>query len=366
MTNKQGKYILPFSYRGILQMGGKYFTEQERYKLEGFLQAKISVKEIAKILSKSERTIYYEIKRGMVSLRNSDYTERNIYQADAAQRKYEENRINKGASLKIGNDMKFVRHVEDMIINHKYSPYAVLEDIKTNNLQFNTSICTTTLYSYIHKGLFLNIKSSHLPQMKAEEKQDYKRTVALNNRKGKSIETRPKDILTRKEIGHWEMDTVVSGTGKSKVCLLVLSERATRQEQIFKIPNRQAESVKRVLDRLERKIGCKNFRDTYKTITCDNGVEFLDYDGLEKSIRNKKIKRTTVYYCHPYSSSERGTNENQNKLIRRFIPKGADISQFKDEDIIYIQNWINNYPRKIFNGKSSNQKYKELDHTNIA
>lgn len=340
---------------------GKYFTEYERYKLEGFLQAKISVKEIAKLLNKSERTIYYEIKRGTVTLRNSDYTERTLYQADVAQRKYEENRINKGASLKIGNDMKFVRHVEDMIINHKYSPYAVLEDIKQRKLQFKTSICETTLYSYIHKGLFLNITYKDMPQMKAEKKQEYKRTVALHNRKGKSIEQRPKEILKRQEIGHWEMDTVVSGQSKSKVCLLVLSERVTRDELIFKIPNKQGESVKRVLDRIERKLGTKKFRETYKTITCDNGVEFLDFESLEKSVRNKRIKRTTIYYCHPFSSCERGTNENQNKLIRRFIPKGADISQFSNEDIIYIQNWMNNYPRKIFNGKSSNQKCKELD-----
>ena len=345
---------------------GKYFTEQERYKLEGYLDAKIPVKEIAELLGKAKTTIYYEIKRGTVTLRNSDYKERTLYQADVAQRKYEEHRINKGAPLKIGNDMQFVRHVEDMIINKKYSPYAVLEDIKANNLQFKTTVCTTTLYSYIHKGLFLNIRSTHLPQMKAEKKQDYKRTVSTRNKMSKSIEQRPKDILTRKEIGHWEMDTVVSGTGKSTECLLVLSERATREEQIFKIPNKQAESVKRILDRLERKLGSKKFRDTYKTITCDNGVEFLNFEGLEKSIRNKKTKRTTIYYCHPYTSSERGTNENQNKLIRRFIPKGADISKFTDEDIIYIQNWINNYPRKIFNGKSSNQKYKELDHINIA
>ena len=60
-------------------------------------------------------------------------------------------------------------------------------------------------------------------------------------------------------------------------------------------------------------------------------------------------KRTKVYYAHPYSSFERGSNENANKLIRRFIPKGADISSYSDEKIKYIENWINNYPRRIFN-----------------
>ena len=158
------------------------------------------------------------------------------------------------------------------------------------------------------------------------------------------------------------MDTVVSGTGKSKACLLVLSERATREELIYKIAGKSCEYVIKALDRLERKIGTKTFRENFKTITCDNGVEFLNFEGIEKSSRNKRTKRTKVYYCHPYCSSERGTNENQNKLIRRFIPKGANIDDYTDEQIIYIQNWINNYPRKIFDGKSSNQKYKELDH----
>lgn len=339
---------------------GKYFTESERYKLEGFLQAKMPVKEIAGLLNKCECTIYNEIKRGTVTLRNSDYTERTVYLADVAQRKYEENRTYKGANLKIGNDMSFVRYVEDMIINHKYSPYAIVQHIKENNLQFKTSVCTTTLYSYIHKGLFLNVKSSHLPQMKEEKKQEYRRTVSLNNRKGKSIEKRPKEINERKTMGHWEMDTVVSGKNKSTACLLVLTERLTREEQIFKMPNRQGETVRKVLDRLERKLGSKTFRDTYKTITCDNGVEFLDFESLEKSVLNKKKKRTTIFYCHPYTSSERGSNENQNKLIRRFVPKGADINDYTPDQIAYIENWINNYPRKIFKGKSSMQKKEEL------
>ena len=344
---------------------GKYFTETERYKLEGYLQAKLNIKQIAKLLNKCERTIYYEINRGKTTLRNSDYTERTVYLADVAQRKYEENRTYKGANLKISNDLAFVKHVEHMIGEEKYSPYAVLEDIKNKGLQFKTSICETTLYSYIHKGIFLNITSSNLPQYKPEKNQEYKRTVSLNNKKGRNIEERPKEISRRSTIGHWEMDTVVSGKNKGTACLLVLTERKTREEEIYKIPNKQCDSVIQILNRIERQIGAKTFRNKYKTITCDNGVEFLNFDGMEKSYRNKKLKRTTIYYCHPYSSSERGSNENQNKLIRRFIPKGSDISQFTDEYIAYIENWINNYPRKLFNGKSSN-KIKELDHANIA
>ena len=112
------------------------------------------------------------------------------------------------------------------------------------------------------------------------------------------------------------------------------------------------------MNRLERKLG-KGFEDTFKTITCDNGCEFLDFEGIEKSIRNKQ-NRTKVYFAHPYSSWERGTNENINKMIRRFVPKGVDISSYSDKDIERIQNWINNYPRRILGGLSANmleQKY---------
>ena len=75
---------------------------------------------------------------------------------------------------------------------------------------------------------------------------------------------------------------------------------------------------------------------------------------MERSIKNVDKERMKIYYCHPYSYWERGSNENANKLIRRFIPKGSDIGKFTNKMIKFIQDWINNYPRRIFNYKSSN------------
>ncbi|MDE7283262.1 MAG: IS30 family transposase, partial [Lachnospiraceae bacterium] len=94
-------------------------------------------------------------------------------------------------------------------------------------------------------------------------------------------------------------------------------------------------------------------------ITCDNGVEFLDYENFERSFCTKK-KRTTVYYCHPYSSWERGTNENINRMIRRFFPKGIDFDTVTDKQVQVVEDWINNYPRKILGGLSSNEYMKRL------
>lgn len=155
------------------------------------------------------------------------------------------------------------------------------------------------------------------------------------------------------------MDTVVSAQNTGLSCLLVLSERMTREEIIMKIRNKKSSTVVRALNRLEKQYGSKVFREKFKTITCDNGVEFLDAKGIEKSISTKQ-PRTTVYYCHPYSSYERGTNENINRMIRRFFPKGTNFDEIKPAQITAVESWINNYPRGILGGLSSNLFRKQL------
>lgn len=341
-------------------MGGKYITERQRYEIECYYKLGMKPKEIAKLIGKCERTIYYELSRGKCIQRNTHWEDKETYLADVAQKKYEENKQNKGAGLKIGNDIAYARYLEEMIGEKHYSPYAAIQNAKNQNLNFKTTICVTTLYSYIDKNIFFSITNKSLPCKRQEKKQDYNRTVSLNNLKGTSIEQRPKEIRNRTTYGHWEMDTVVGAQGKGKQCLLVLSERCTREEKIIRIPDKKSESVVKALNRIEREIGTNNFRDIFKTITTDNGVEFLDFTGIETGCRNKEKKRTTIYYCHPYSSWERGTNENTNKLIRRFIPKGALIEDYTDEELTYIENWLNNYPRKILGGLSANMKKEEL------
>lgn len=349
---------------------GKYysqFTEKERYQLEALLKAKTPLKDIAVILGKNVKSIYNERKKGEIELLNSDLTKRKEYLADRGQQVYEENKSKQGAKMKIGNDYKLAEFIEKRIIENKFSPEAVLMEIDNNpELNFKTKICTTTLYSYIDKGIFLNLTNKHLPVKRKKRKGEYKRTVALRNLKGRSIEERPSEILERNEFGNWELDTVVGARGKGKACLLVFTERTTRVELIRKIPDKKSESVIKALDKIEKELGAKKFRENFKTITMDNGVEFLNHEGIEKSCINKKTQRTTTYYCHPYSSWERGSNENANKLIRRFIPKGDLIENYTDEQINYIEHWINNYPRKLFKGKSSNQILDELYKNKIA
>lgn len=334
-----------------------HISERERYAIETMLKCGKKISEIAKELNRSRSSIYAEVKRGTVHQKNSDLTENDVYLADYAQRDYDLKKHEKGRYWKVGNDMEFIRFCEQKMKEERYSPMATLQALE--NTEIKTRVCHRTLYRYIHSGVFLNVKSSDLPYKVSRKREKERKNIALKNTKGRSIEERPKQISKREEVGHWEMDTVYSGKGKSNACLLVLTERKTRLEEIYYMKNRTQFEVVSILDSIEHEIGFPAFIRKYKTITCDNGVEFLDSNGTERSIFSSDATRTALYYCHPFASSERGSNENQNKLIRRWIPKGEDIADYKDM-IPFIQDWINNYPRMLFNGMSSNQYTQSL------
>lgn len=328
-------------------MKNKHLTEKERYLIEFLYKKKYKVKDIAAELGRCQKTIYNELKRGSVQLLNSDLTYREEYSAQKAQDDYNYKQTGKGTDLKLSNDYDFVHFIEDKILNEKYSPYAALMLAKKKG--FKTDICLTTLYSYIHMGLFSNIHQSDMPYQKRKKKDVPVIRVNVKNINKPSISDRPDDVLLREDFGHWEMDTVYSGKKKSKTCLLVLTERKYRKEIIMKMPDRTASSTVKCINRLYRSYGSKAFKSIFKSITVDNGTEFSDFENLSKN------NRTKIYYCHPYCSSERGSNENQNKLIRRFIKKGEDISLYSDSQIKAIEDWMNNLPRKLFNGKSANE-----------
>ena len=225
---------------------------------------------------------------------------------------------------------------------------------------FKTHISVPTIYSYIKKGVFLNLTQKALPRH-GVHKGDYKKVKTKDPARapaGESIEKRPAEVKDREEFGHWEMDTVYSGKKKSAVALLVLTERKTRNENIIMVPDRRAETTVQAINALERKLGAEKFGIIYKSITVDNGSEFALADQLEQSCITGD-KRTKVYYCHPYSSWERGSNENVNGMIRRRHPKGTDFSKVTAEEIAATENWINSYPRKIFGYKSAGTMFRE-------
>ena len=337
---------------------GKHLNYEKRLKIEALSKAGLKSQAIGAIIGCSGRAVRNELNKGKVELLNSDLTTRVEYSADVGEQKHKYAGTNKGPQLKIGNNYGLVDEIERLIIKEKMSPYAASETIKRSG-KFGNAICCKTIYNYIDMGLFPNLTNKHLPVKKGRNRRKYNEVrTATNNEKGTSISQRAKEVESREEYGNWEMDTVVGKKG-TKTVLMVLTERKTRQEIIRKIASKSQYCIVKELDKIERKLGSKKFRETFKTITCDNGCENLDFEGIERSAVTK-LKRTKVYYAHPYSSWERGSNENANKLIRRFVPKGSDIGKFSPERIKMIEHWMNNYPRKIFGGLSSNMLLKQF------
>ena len=342
---------------------GKYYyhlTWDDRIKIEALLKMKCSQSEIARQLGVNRSTICRELKRGAyIRLDGQTYEEYQAYSPDIAERKYREHLEVKGPSLKIGKDHKLAGRIEELIIEEKYSPEAALAQIEKERKeeQYTVTICKATLYSYIANGLFSELSEENLPIKKKKKKGTGNRKRRSRAAAGDSIEKQPAEVEDRETCGNWEMDTVKGKQGESKKSLLVLTERKTRYEIIILLPDQKAESVVKAMDSLEIKWG-DHFKKVFRTITVDNGVEFSDCKGIEKS---KLIcgQRTKVYYCHPYSSYERGSNENQNRMIRRHIPKGTNFDDISEEEIAKIEGWINDYPRRMFRHQSSAELFEE-------
>ncbi len=323
----------------------KHLTLTDRRSIEAWQRVGIKPYIMAEKLGVHISTVYRELKRGEYEHLNSDYTTEKRYSADLAEQRYQESLREKGAGLKIGTDRQYADYIEFKIKEEKYSPAAVLGEIKAQGLEFNTTISKTTLYSYIDKGIFLTLTNKDLPVKRNKTKHKYNKVKAKRAPRGTSIEKRPAEIAERINFGHWEMDCVEGKKGTKKT-LLVLTERYTRTEIIRLMPDKTTSSVIKALDRIERKYGTKKFKQIFKTITVDNGSEFSDFNGIERSISSGQ--RTTAYYCHPYSSYERGSNENANKLVRRHYPKGVSFERVTAKEISKLEKWVNHYPRKIF------------------
>ncbi|SND26508.1 IS30 family transposase [Streptococcus pneumoniae] len=156
---------------------------------------------------------------------------------------------------------------------------------------------------------------------------------------GQSIEQRSEAINLRLENGYYEIDTVLLTRAKN-YCLLVLTDRKSRHQIIRLIPNKSAEVVNQAL-----KLILKQHK--ILSITADNGTEFNRLFDV--------FSEEHIYYAHPYASWERGTNENHNRLIRRWLPKGT--KKMTPKEVAFIEKWINNYPKKCLNYKSPREDF---------
>lgn len=316
-------------------------TRDIRLKIEALYNAGLNPNQIAKQIGFHNSSVYREIKRSLYDhLDGQTWKTHKRYSADIGEQKALFLRSSQGRLAKIGNDHAFVKYIETQILKHKKSPYAILSTIQKEHIHFNTQICLSTLYNYIRKGYFLHVTMKDL--WKPRKHRKHKPTMRKAPLQGNSIEDRPQTANDR-FFGHWELDSIIGKKEKGQT-LLTFVERSTRYTLIFRSEAKTKEATETVLNNLKMHLQ-KYYAQIFKTITTDNGTEF-------------RLNLPNQYYCHPYSSWERGSNENINGFIRRFIPKGTKIETVTDEQLSAIQTFINTYPRRIFGGKSALDQLK--------
>jgi len=326
----------------------EHLNSEERKTIERMLRDGANKGEIARALYRDKSTIKREIKRGSAIRRRRnptvskrmevpEYLDELVYFADVGQRVYEEHRSNCGSKNKVVACADLVSFVESKILGpEKWSPDAAIGYAKANNLFPGQEISTKTFYNWVEDGLVGVKNIDLLLKVRRKPKSPRKERKKVL---GKSIEERPSIVETREEFGHWEGDGIV-GKGQQGQ-LITLVERKFGVGFLFNAGNRESDRIVEIMDDLEQRYGdC--FPTIFKTATFDNGTEFSNSAAMERD------GRIHVYYAHPYSSFERGTNENWNGIVRRFIPKGSSFDKLTDKDIQRINHYINTLPRKRF------------------
>ena len=320
-------------------------TKSERRYLELLWSKGTSKRQIARMMGRSPSTIC----RAINNEKNWDYKRvswfrgrqhvTKTYCAEKAQKNFENNKSRCGAKYKfIGNDVLF-QDIEKSILS------GMSPDMAIGRLRYEgkeVDITSRTIYNYVTQG-FSKVTPFDL-RYKLRRKIFRQKKLRIHKRKmGKSIELRSENINNRTEFGHWEGDCIVD---KDNNGILVLIERVSRCCVMRKLEKHESREVLEVMQRI---------RDQYymRSITVDNGSEFWKITELED-------ENFDVYFTRPYSSFEKGSVENLNGLIRRFIPKGSNLSVLTPEMVERVQNQVNDYPRKILGYMTAQEKFDEL------
>lgn len=320
------------------------------------LHDKDSISQIAKELGFSRQAIYNEIKRGTIEHMKSDLTIELVYDPYAAQYVHEQASSWKGR-MSVLDDCKELAPIIEEGVKNKLSPEVIAHQIDTlyQKGRLSHRLCFKTIYNLIESGK-LSVTSNDLLYGSKRRKKAHKEEKMYEKPEGgESIDFRP-DISDRVEFGHWEIDCVVGKREGKSTCLMTLVERKTRYGISILIPKKNKKCIVNALKKIKTKFG-KYFYDIFKSITADNGCEFKDAKGMSLALKNgKKVK---IYFAHAYHSWERGSNENYNRMIRRYFPKGTDFTKIKNSSLQNVIHKINHYPRKQFKFNTSSYKFNE-------
>ena len=310
-----------------------HLTIEERTSIAHLHNQGVSLRQIAKTIGRNVSTIKRELDRNYTPNKKGD----NDYYPYSSQKRYEK-RLSKAHNI-VQFPLEVIQIIEQRI-KETWSPEQIAAYYKNDGFP-----CYKTIYKWINDGTIINGNKSLL---RRKGKGGWYETRGKFN-KGKSIRKRDKRIYKRADYGHWELDTVVSGRGKTKTCFITLVERKSRFYKAIKSPNRHANVVaKLIIDYL------KQFpSELVKTITTDNGSEFADWQTIEKELNCE------VYFCDTFCAWQKGSNENSNGLLREFFPKGYNLSRYTQVYIDKIVNLINNRPRKCNNWISPSKLMSE-------
>jgi transposase, IS30 family len=299
-------------------------TYEERYLIARLRKHRISIPQIARVLGRHRSTIWREVHRNR--------TNAGRYQVTIAQQKTNGRRRRSRRNRQF-TDAEFAKVIARL--KEEWSPEQIANRLKNSGI---LSISHETIYQYIwcDKAIGGNLYK----YLRCATKQRRKRSQAYDSRgriAGKRmIDTRPKIVDTRRNKGHWEIDTVM-GSGDLH-CIVTIVERKTGYVLIGKLKNRTMEKTNQRTIKLIKKHGFK-----FSTITADNGTEFHTYEDVEKATGTK------YYFAHPYHSWERGTNENTNGLIRQYLPKRTSMAHVTQHQCNAIARKLNTRPRKRHN-----------------
>lgn len=300
-------------------------TLTERYLIGRYRRERMTTRAIAQKLGRSPSTISRELKRN----RRED----GFWRAETAQ---EHTNTRRSKSRRKSHFTSETWSLVFAKVSQEWAPEQVSLWLKKNA---GPPISTKSIYRHIRKDkkqggtIYL-----HLRQARKRRRKAYRSRDSRGKLPGKRpLSSRPKAATERICYGHFELDLVLGKV--TKHCALTLVDRKTRLTIVRKLANKTTEEVNRVLIPLILLYGIK-------TITADNGCEFHGYKEVER--------RTGVlfYFARPHHSWERGTSENTNGLIRQYLPKGMTMRYISDEYMLFIENRLNNRPKKILNMKT--------------
>ena len=313
----------------------KHLTQEERYHISALKQAKFSQKYIAYEIGVSESTISRELKRNSSS-QTKNYSAKNAHKVASLRKRYASRKSNFKMNTKSKN---IIKH----FIRKKWSPEQISFRLKKEN---KLNISHTRIYQFIEQDkqqggdLYTHLRFHHTGHRRAKYGGKYKGGI----KDRVSISKRPDIVDEKIRQGDWEIDTII-GTNK-KGAITTCVDRVSLLSKISIPTTKKADEVEAEIKRI-----LEPFKNTIHTITSDNGFEFSNHKNISEYLN------CDYYFCHPYSSWERGLNEYTNGLIRQYIPKGTSFENITQDYIQMIEDALNNRPRKSLNWKTPNEVF---------